>query len=223
MLHRPLEKEEQTRAQMPSCIKHGRNPACHCRSYRHTSPPYEWQQARERKRSGYCSQAGHLHSTVCSDRDRRGPCTLVLQQPEAIHLQRLEAWKRCPVGGPFDPRCIGARDADVQHLVLQGHHHPGCCDPCLMRTKIPRATIDDCRPPSKRIGLYHISFLSSLVSFARKRLRLPARCPHVCMADTSRNRPLTLDNKDWLQPPTPIATAAAAAAKCHSFMKGAEG
>lgn len=27
-----------------------------------------------------------------------------------------------------------------------------------MRTKIPGATIDDCRPPSKRIGLYHISF-----------------------------------------------------------------
>lgn len=76
LLHRRLAKEKQTRARMPSCIKHGRNPACHCRSYRHTSPPYEWQQARERKSSGYCSQAGHLHSTVCSDRDRRGPCTL---------------------------------------------------------------------------------------------------------------------------------------------------
>lgn len=146
----------------------------------------------------------------------------VLQKPEAIRLQRLEAWKRCPVGGPFNPRCMGARDANVQHLVLQGHH-PGCCDPCLMRTKIPRATIDDCRPPSKRIGLYHISFLSSLVSSARNRLRLPARCPHVCMADTSRSRLLTLDNKDWIQPPTPIAAAAAAAAKCHSSMKGAEG
>lgn len=33
--------------------------------------------AREKRASGYyCSQAGHLHSTVCSDRDRRGPCTL---------------------------------------------------------------------------------------------------------------------------------------------------
>lgn len=71
----------------------------------------------------------------------------VLQKPEAIRLQRPEAWKRCPVGGLFDLRCMGARDANVQHLVLQGHH-PGCCDPCLMRTKIPRAlsTIADLRP-----------------------------------------------------------------------------
>lgn len=48
--HQQLENEKQTRAQMPSCIKHARNPACHCRSYRHTSPPYEWQQAREKKK-----------------------------------------------------------------------------------------------------------------------------------------------------------------------------
>lgn len=169
---------------------------------------------------------GRAPSTAVA-RPQKAP---VLQKPEAIRLQRLEAWKSCPAGGVVPPilgrwallRCTRARDANVQHLVLQGHH-PGCRDPCLMRTKIPRATIDDCRPPSKHIGLYHISFPSSLVSFARNKLRPPERCPHICMADMSRNRLLALDNKDWIQPPTPTPTPIRCRCQMPFVHGGAEG
>lgn len=41
-----------------------------------TATPARHMSRSKEKSSGYCSQAGHLHSTVCSDRDRRGPCTL---------------------------------------------------------------------------------------------------------------------------------------------------
>lgn len=113
----PSTTKQKCRAQISSyCTSTRTNPACHCRSYRHTSPPYEWQQAREIKTSSYCSQAGHLHSTVCSDRDRRGPCTLHCSgaspegssAPEArSHLSPAPRCQQsCPVGGPSRwPHC----------------------------------------------------------------------------------------------------------------------
>lgn len=155
--------KQKPRAQISSyCTSTRANPACHCRSYRHTNPPYEWQQAREIKTSGYCSQAGHLHSTVCSDRDRRGPCTLHCSgaSPEGSSAPEARSHpspaprylQSCPVGGPSRwPHC----KIDAWGHVMQKSSISSCKvttlavvipDRCAPKSPERLSTIADLRP-----------------------------------------------------------------------------